>query len=280
VLASIFGLVNIFARSLGGICSDWTAKRYGMRGRIWALFISQCVEGVFCIFMGMATIDKTPPDFFDDEDTVGFVKLGAEWIRVNGTDIPGINRCGAGKLKLTDAMKEYLPSSLANEGTITLQEAPSPWGNGDDCISQSDTVFITVFLMFLFSLAVQMAEGLTFGIVPTVSRPALGIVSGMVGAGGNCGALITNVLFFGGGKMRSDGGYINMGWTIIAVTFLLVFIYFPDSGGMFFKAGALKYDPQLIKPPADYRGADSMDYTNVQADGTNTDVKKEITSSA
>jgi len=28
---------------------------------------------------------------------------------------------------------------------------------------------------------------------------------------------------------------------------------------MFFKAGALgSYDPQIIKPPADYRGADSV----------------------
>lgn len=31
---------------------------------------------------------------------------------------------------------------------------------------------------------------------------------------------------------------------------------------MFTKAGALKYDPQLIKPPQGYRGADSMDYAN------------------
>jgi len=34
---------------------------------------------------------------------------------------------------------------------------------------------------------------------------------------------------------------------------------------MFFKAGALgSYDPQIIKPPADYRGADSVIMTEEQ----------------
>ena len=36
-IASIFGLVNICARSLGGLASDCSGKRYGMRGRLWAL---------------------------------------------------------------------------------------------------------------------------------------------------------------------------------------------------------------------------------------------------
>ena len=51
-----------------------------------------------------------------------------------------------------------------------------------------------------------------------------------------------------------------MGVSILAVTALLVFVYFPEQGGMLFKAGSLPYDPQIIKPPAGYRGADSMNY--------------------
>lgn len=106
-----------------------------------------------------------------------------------------------------------------------------------------------------------MAEGLTYGIVPAVSRPALGVVSGMVGAGGNVGAVITNIAFFKGAGMRTDVGFVYMGFTIIGVTFTLLAMYFPESGGMLFPRGSLRwYDPQCIKPPADYRGADSMDY--------------------
>ena len=42
---------------------------------------------------------------------------------------------------------------------------------------------------------------------------------------------------------------------------LLFAVYFPELGSMLFPAGGLgKYDPQIIKPPADYRGSDSMDY--------------------
>ena len=54
-----------------------------------------------------------------------------------------------------------------------------------------------------------------------------------------------------------------MGICIVATTTLLALLYFPEEGGMFCKAGALKYDPQLIKPPEGYRGADSMDYASV-----------------
>lgn len=34
---------------------------------------------------------------------------------------------------------------------------------------------------------------------------------------------------------------------------------------MITKKGALRYDPQLIKPPKGYRGADSMDFDNVKS---------------
>ena len=50
--------------------------------------------------------------------------------------------------------------------------------------------------------APQAAEGLHFGIVPYVSRPALGIVSGMVSAGGNLGAVMLLGSFFEDGARR------------------------------------------------------------------------------
>ena len=52
---------------------------------------------------------------------------------------------------------------------------------------------------------------------------------------------------------------------IIVVTSLMFFVYFPEHGGMLIPKGALKsYDPQIIKPPAGYRGADSMDFENAE----------------
>lgn len=119
---------------------------------------------------------------------------------------------------------------------------------------------MVMLLIVFFSLCVQMAEGLHYGIIPYVSRPALGVVSGMVGAGGNAGAVIAGQAFFRG-TARTDSAIINMGIYIIVVTALMFGVYFPDQGGMLFPAGGMgKYDPQIIKPPADYRGSDSMDY--------------------
>ena len=117
-----------------------------------------------------------------------------------------------------------------------------------------------MLLVVFFSLCVQAAEGLHYGIVPYVSRPALGVVSGMVSAGGNLGAVVLLASFFEGGNLRLDEGFLRLGMVVCGLTTMLVFIYFPEHGSMLLRAGALgtRYDPQLIKPPPDYRGSDSV----------------------
>merc|ERR1719326_1831216 len=51
-LGACFSLMNLFARSWGGILSDWANKKAGMRGRVTAMWVVQSIEGVFCILMG------------------------------------------------------------------------------------------------------------------------------------------------------------------------------------------------------------------------------------
>jgi len=150
LIGSLFGMMNLFARTLGGIISDWSAKSYGMRGRLWAMFLIMIAEGAACIAMGLC-------------------------------------------------------NSLAG----------------------------AIVLMVVFSGFVQAAEGACYGVVPFVSRRALGIVSGIVGAGGNLGSVVTIAMFFKG-QYDTQDGILYMGFMIVAVTVVFAaLINFPMWGSMF-----------------------------------------------
>jgi MFS transporter, NNP family, nitrate/nitrite transporter len=55
--------------------------------------------------------------------------------------------------------------------------------------ANSNSLPVAICILMLFSLFVQAAEGTTFGIVPYVDPPSTGSISGIVGAGGNVGAV-------------------------------------------------------------------------------------------
>ena len=103
-----------------------------------------------------------------------------------------------------------------------------------------------------------MAEGLHFGIVPYISRPALGVVSGMVGAGGNTGALLSSKFVIGPDFL--DLGFIHLGLCIIIGSASMLFIFFPGEGGVFLPK-SFPYNPQLVKETAGQKGSDELDFT-------------------
>jgi len=60
-LAMSFGGMNLFARSLGGILSDWLNQRFAMPGRLWAHFISLFGQAIFLFLFGCVTSDMGWP---------------------------------------------------------------------------------------------------------------------------------------------------------------------------------------------------------------------------
>ena len=61
--------------------------------------------------------------------------------------------------------------------------------------SQATTLALAIPLMITFAMFVKMSNGATYAVVPFINRRALGAVSGIVGAGGNAGAVALGFLF-------------------------------------------------------------------------------------
>ncbi|MFT5289036.1 MAG: NNP family nitrate/nitrite transporter-like MFS transporter [Planctomycetota bacterium] len=112
LVAGLFGLMNIFARTTGGIIGDKFGHTGGLKGRVRWLFIAILVEGI--ALMAFSRMDALP------------VAIGS---------------------------------------------------------------------MVIFSMFTQMSEGATYSVVPFINKKALGSVSGIVGAGGNMGAVGAGFLF-------------------------------------------------------------------------------------
>jgi NNP family nitrate/nitrite transporter-like MFS transporter len=112
IIAGLFGVVNIFARALGGIFGDKAGKKFGLKGRILILGIFLMLEGIG--IMVFSTVEVLP------------------------------------------------------------------WA---------------IVTMLIFALFLKMSNGATYSVVPFINKKAIGAVSGIVGAGGNVGAVIAGFLF-------------------------------------------------------------------------------------
>ncbi|KAI3997694.1 hypothetical protein MKX01_040667 [Papaver californicum] len=106
-------------------------------------------------------------------------------------------------------------------------------------LGRVNSLSASFMVMCGFSLFVQAASGLTFGVVPFVFkrrdfRLSLGVIAGMTGSGGTIGAVVTQLLFFSGfTPFSKQTGISVMGLMIIICTLPVTFLYFPQWGGMF-----------------------------------------------
>lgn len=52
VIAASFGFTNFISRPSGGVISDMMGRRFGMRGRLWSLWVVHSSAGFLCILLG------------------------------------------------------------------------------------------------------------------------------------------------------------------------------------------------------------------------------------
>ncbi|MBC7146917.1 MAG: MFS transporter [Thioclava marina] len=141
LVAASFGLMNIFARTLGGLFGDNFGSLWGLRGRSFWLFMCLLFEGIALMIF-----------------------------------------------------------------------------------SQMQVLFLALPSLIVFSLFTQMAEGATYSVVPFINKKALGAVAGVVGAGGNAGAVLAGFLFKG--AMDWHEAFLILGMVVTAASFLAFFVRF------------------------------------------------------
>ncbi len=141
LVAGLFGLMNIFARTMGGFISDRFVRKGGLRGRVKWLFIALFIEGVALIFF-----------------------------------------------------------------------------------SQMRILAMAIPMMIVFSLFTQMSEGATYSVVPFINKKALGSVAGIVGAGGNMGAVLAAFLFKGAFPWPT--ALLILGCLVLGLSFLTFVVRF------------------------------------------------------
>lgn len=112
IIAGTFGMMNLFARALGGMVGDRAGRKFGTRGRMLVL-------GIFLLLEGLGIV----------------------------------------------------------------------------IFSHMQSLAWAVFALLFFALFLKMSNGATYAVVPFVRPKAMGLISGIVGAGGNVGAVWAGMLF-------------------------------------------------------------------------------------
>eukprot|EP00475_Leptophrys_vorax_P022806 TRINITY_DN31034_c0_g1_i1.p1 TRINITY_DN31034_c0_g1~~TRINITY_DN31034_c0_g1_i1.p1 ORF type:complete len:666 (-),score=25.94 TRINITY_DN31034_c0_g1_i1:250-2004(-) len=226
LIAASFGLMNFFSRPSGGILSDYSARWFGMRGRLWSLWLLQTLGGVFCLLLG----------YMDSLWASVLVMLVFSYFCQAA--------CGAtfGVIPFVSRRALGIVSGFTGAGGVFCL-----------LLGYMDSLWASVLVMLVFSYFCQAACGATFGVIPFVSRRALGIVSGFTGAGGNAGSAITQALFFRG-AYSTEQGLSYMGVMIMCCTLPVAAVYFPQWGGMLLPPSAHPSATEEAYYAAEYSG--------------------------
>ncbi|HMF71671.1 MAG TPA: MFS transporter [Flavitalea sp.] len=86
-------------------------------------------------------------------------------------------------------------------------------GAGIMLFANSRELVMAIMMMFFFGLCLKMANGATYSIVPFINQKAVGSVAGIVGAGGNVGAMLIGFLLK---SMPYSEAFLYLGGSVFA----------------------------------------------------------------
>jgi NNP family nitrate/nitrite transporter-like MFS transporter len=94
--------------------------------------------------------------------------------------------------------------------------------------SQATALSLAIVLLLVFGLFVHLSAGATYSVVPFINKRALGAVAGIVGAGGNVGAVLASTLFRNA-SLSSTLAFTWLGATVLVASSCALIIRFKQS---------------------------------------------------
>lgn len=160
------------------------------------------------------TIDNFAASYFHDDykATLIFAGLLASlfgWINIFARALGGIVSDKVGKRFGFNGKVSLLAILLLLEGI------------GIMLFANSGGLVMAITMMFFFGLCLKMANGATYSIVPFVNPKAVGSVAGIVGAGGNVGAMLIGFLFK---SMSYAAAFLYLGGFVFAVGVIVLVV--------------------------------------------------------
>ncbi|SFQ34786.1 MFS transporter, NNP family, nitrate/nitrite transporter [Pseudarcicella hirudinis] len=179
--------------------------------RIWALALAYAgCFGMEITFDGVAALY-----FFDNfklsETQAGFWAMLFGFMNIFARALGGIvaDKVG-GKYGLKG-------KGLLLAGLLTLE------GFGIVLFASAGQLTFAIISMLTFAMFLKMSNGATYSIVPFINKKAVGLVSGIVGAGGNFGGMLMGFLFKSQSITYSEAFlYIGMGVALIGMALSLI----------------------------------------------------------
>lgn len=179
--------------------------------RVWILTLAYAA----CFGIEI-TVDNVAATFFMDRFDTGIILAGALASIFGGMNL--FARALGGIVSDKVGRSYGMKGKGMILGILLLLE-----GIGISLFATSNTLLLAIITMLLFALFLKMANGCTYGIVPFINKDNIGSVSGIVGAGGNIGAMLVGFLFKSETLSYADAfQYIGIGVFLIGFTVLLV----------------------------------------------------------
>jgi NNP family nitrate/nitrite transporter-like MFS transporter len=195
---------KVAAKTDWSILSDW---------RVWSLALAYAVcFGMEITFDGVAALHFTDT-FHLKQGAAGFWAGAFGFMNIFARALGGISADKVGKKYGMRGKGILLATMLLLEGCGIL------------LFAMAGSLEMAIISMITFALFLKMANGATYAITPFVNEKNVGMVSGIVGAGGNVGGMLFGFLFKST-TITYLQAFQYIGYAVIAVSLVVLITKF------------------------------------------------------